>query len=126
MPEQADLAELKLSVATFGTRFDVVLVDPPWEEYARRAPGVDVPTWPWQVRRCQNRQPRHCVDTGRRCLMRGCSAPNPKNGPGGLAGSFEQLGQCVECLACAPVAQCWAVQRALLFSLLLAVIPLQA
>ncbi|EIE18381.1 hypothetical protein COCSUDRAFT_20697, partial [Coccomyxa subellipsoidea C-169] len=45
---QADLRELKLSVATFGTKFDVVLVDPPWEEYARRAPGIDVPSWPWQ------------------------------------------------------------------------------
>lgn len=45
---QADLRELKLSVATFGTKFDVVLVDPPWEEYARRAPGIDIPTWPWQ------------------------------------------------------------------------------
>ncbi|KAK9918982.1 hypothetical protein WJX75_008465 [Coccomyxa subellipsoidea] len=44
----ADLKELKLSVATFGTKFDVVLVDPPWEEYARRAPGIDVPSWAWQ------------------------------------------------------------------------------
>ncbi len=35
-------------MATFGTKFDVVLVDPPWEEYARRAPGIDVPSWPWQ------------------------------------------------------------------------------
>jgi hypothetical protein len=23
-------------------------VDPPWEEYARRAPGIDVPSWAWQ------------------------------------------------------------------------------
>ena len=45
---QADLAELKLSVAAFGTKFDVVLVDPPWEEYARRAPGAELPVWPWQ------------------------------------------------------------------------------
>lgn len=45
---QADLHELKLSVATFGTKFDVVLVDPPWEEYARRAPGIDIGTWLWQ------------------------------------------------------------------------------
>ncbi|CAL8465627.1 g5163 [Coccomyxa elongata] len=44
----ADLHELKLSVATFGTKFDVVLVDPPWEEYARRAPGIDIGTWLWQ------------------------------------------------------------------------------
>lgn len=45
---QADLRELKLDMQTFGTRFDVVLVDPPWEEYARRAPGIDLPTWTWQ------------------------------------------------------------------------------
>ena len=33
-----------------GSKFDVVLVDPPWEEYARRAPGLmdNVETWPWQ------------------------------------------------------------------------------
>ena len=42
---QADLHELPLHTATFGTKFDVVLIDPPWEEYGRRAPGVDVPTW---------------------------------------------------------------------------------
>eukprot|EP00891_Asterochloris_glomerata_P004925 jgi/Astpho2/4925/Aster-05852 len=46
---QADLKKLSLSPATFGTKFDVVLIDPPWEEYARRAPGVgDTATWTWQ------------------------------------------------------------------------------
>lgn len=45
---QADLRDFQLSVATFGTKFDVVLVDPPWEEYARRAPGIDIQTWGWQ------------------------------------------------------------------------------
>ena len=47
---QADLSELKLSVETFGTKFDVVLIDPPWQEYARRAPGAgpDI-TWNWQA-----------------------------------------------------------------------------
>lgn len=45
---QADLRELKLDAQTFGTKFDVVLVDPPWEEYARRAPGIDIATWAWQ------------------------------------------------------------------------------
>ena len=45
---QADLRELKLDVQTFGTKFDVVLIDPPWEEYARRAPGIDIATWTWQ------------------------------------------------------------------------------
>lgn len=34
---------------TFGTKFDVVLVDPPWEEYARRATGsTEITVWPWQ------------------------------------------------------------------------------
>lgn len=37
---RADLKALALSPETFGTKFDVILVDPPWEEYARRAPGV--------------------------------------------------------------------------------------
>ena len=49
MRAQADLTELKLSVDTFGTKFDVVLVDPPWEEYLRRAPGAGPDTaWNWQ------------------------------------------------------------------------------
>ena len=33
-------------------RFDVVLIDPPWEEYVRRAPGFvkdqDREVWGWQ------------------------------------------------------------------------------
>jgi mRNA (2'-O-methyladenosine-N6-)-methyltransferase len=33
-------------------RFDVVLIDPPWEEYVRRAPGFikdqDSEVWSWQ------------------------------------------------------------------------------
>jgi len=37
MVMQADLRELKLDVQLFGTRFDVVLVDLPWEECAWRA-----------------------------------------------------------------------------------------
>lgn len=46
---QADLHELPLSVDTFGTKFDVVLIDPPWEEYVRRAPGVGQgESWSWQ------------------------------------------------------------------------------
>lgn len=43
------MKQLPLSVETFGTKFDVVLIDPPWEEYARRAPGIsDITTWTWQ------------------------------------------------------------------------------
>ncbi|KAG2496477.1 hypothetical protein HYH03_005303 [Edaphochlamys debaryana] len=47
---RADLKQLKLSVDTFGTKFDVILVDPPWEEYVRRAPGLvsDPESWTWQ------------------------------------------------------------------------------
>lgn len=49
LPKQADLRELPLSTDTFGTKFDVVLVDPPWEEYTRRAPGVGRgDAWSWQ------------------------------------------------------------------------------
>ncbi|KAG2707712.1 hypothetical protein I3760_05G160300 [Carya illinoinensis] len=35
-----DLKEFELSPEFFGTKFDVILVDPPWEEYVHRAPGV--------------------------------------------------------------------------------------
>lgn len=46
---KANLKDLPLSVDTFGTKFDVILVDPPWEEYVRRAPGVgDGESWSWQ------------------------------------------------------------------------------
>eukprot|EP00210_Caulerpa_lentillifera_P009508 g9067.t1 len=46
---QADLHVLDLSLSTFGTKFDVALIDPPWEEYVRRAPGVgDGVSWTWQ------------------------------------------------------------------------------
>ena len=46
---QADLKQLPISVDTFGTKFDVVLIDPPWEEYGRRAPGIsDFESWTWQ------------------------------------------------------------------------------
>eukprot|EP00898_Chlorokybus_atmophyticus_P000649 jgi/Chlat1/1585/Chrsp123S08669 len=40
MYKQLDLKEVELSPALFGgVKFDVVLIDPPMEEYARRAPG---------------------------------------------------------------------------------------
>ncbi|GIL60443.1 hypothetical protein Vafri_15030 [Volvox africanus] len=47
---RSDLRTLRLSPETFGTKFDVILVDPPWEEYVRRAPGlvVDPEVWSWQ------------------------------------------------------------------------------
>lgn len=37
---KSDLREQVLSPEFFGTKFDVILVDPPWEEYVHRAPGV--------------------------------------------------------------------------------------
>lgn len=37
---KCDLREHALSPEFFGTKFDVILVDPPWEEYVHRAPGV--------------------------------------------------------------------------------------
>ncbi|KMZ63309.1 hypothetical protein ZOSMA_418G00030 [Zostera marina] len=36
---KCDLHEHVLSPEFFGTKFDVILVDPPWEEYLHRAPG---------------------------------------------------------------------------------------
>ncbi|KAJ9531964.1 hypothetical protein QJQ45_003668 [Haematococcus lacustris] len=50
--QMANLKTLKLSPETFGTKFDVVLVDPPWDEYVRRAPHTaamrDASVWTWQ------------------------------------------------------------------------------
>eukprot|EP00879_Flechtneria_rotunda_P026459 GHRR01028212.1.p2 GENE.GHRR01028212.1~~GHRR01028212.1.p2 ORF type:complete len:259 (+),score=66.68 GHRR01028212.1:600-1376(+) len=39
-----------LSKELFGTKFDVILIDPPWEEYVRRAPGfvADTEWWSWE------------------------------------------------------------------------------
>lgn len=37
---KVDLKAVPLSPDLFGTKFDVILVDPPWEEYVRRAPGL--------------------------------------------------------------------------------------
>ncbi|KXZ54992.1 hypothetical protein GPECTOR_3g157 [Gonium pectorale] len=48
---RADLRSLRLSPETFGTKFDVILVISPWEEYVRRAPGLvsDAEVWSWQA-----------------------------------------------------------------------------
>ena len=48
MSLKADIRTLPLSSATFGTRFDVILIDPPWHDYARRAPGHQVESWDWE------------------------------------------------------------------------------
>lgn len=44
---KCDLKEHVLSPDFFGTKFDVILVDPPWEEYVHRAPGItdDIEYW---------------------------------------------------------------------------------
>ncbi len=51
---QCDLRTTELRPETFGTKFDVILVDPPWEEYVRRAPGIgDSMEW-WSPEDIQN------------------------------------------------------------------------
>lgn len=51
---QCDLRTMELRPETFGTKFDVILVDPPWEEYVRRAPGIgDSMEW-WSAEDIQN------------------------------------------------------------------------
>jgi mRNA (2'-O-methyladenosine-N6-)-methyltransferase len=41
---------LTVSLTCYFCRFDVILIDPPWEEYVRRAPGfvTDTDFWSWQ------------------------------------------------------------------------------
>uniref|UniRef100_A0A2P2J5L0 Uncharacterized protein MANES_14G024000 n=1 Tax=Rhizophora mucronata TaxID=61149 RepID=A0A2P2J5L0_RHIMU len=47
---KCDLKDFELSPEFFGTKFDVILVDPPWEEYVHRAPGVadHMEYWPFE------------------------------------------------------------------------------
>jgi N6-adenosine-specific RNA methylase IME4 len=47
---KCDLRETVLSPQLFGTKFDAILIDPPMEEYVRRAPGVLDPEdyWTWE------------------------------------------------------------------------------
>ncbi|GLJ55576.1 hypothetical protein SUGI_1193490 [Cryptomeria japonica] len=47
---KCDLRETRLSKELFGTTFDAILIDPPMEEYVRRAPGVLDATdfWTWE------------------------------------------------------------------------------
>ncbi|KIY93701.1 hypothetical protein MNEG_14259 [Monoraphidium neglectum] len=47
----ADLRKFKLSVQNLGTKFDVILIDPPWPEYSRRVAGIVRPgeeDWDWE------------------------------------------------------------------------------
>ncbi len=50
---RCDLRTFPLSVASLGSKFDVILIDPPWDEYARRAAalggaGGDAEPWSWE------------------------------------------------------------------------------
>lgn len=51
---KCDLREQVLSPEFFGTKFDVILVDPPWEEYVHRAPGVTDHTDHWTFEEIMN------------------------------------------------------------------------
>lgn len=60
---QMDLRMTELSPDVFGTKFDVILVDPPWEEYVRRAPGVgDSMEW-WSLEEIQSLRIEAIADT---------------------------------------------------------------
>ncbi|CAK9223059.1 unnamed protein product [Sphagnum troendelagicum] len=60
---QCDLRTTELQPETFGTKFDVILVDPPWEEYVRRAPGIgDSMEW-WSPEDIQNLRIEAIADT---------------------------------------------------------------
>lgn len=60
---QCDLRTTELRPETFGTKFDVILVDPPWEEYVRRAPGIgDSMEW-WSPEDIQNLRIEAIADT---------------------------------------------------------------
>ena len=50
---RCDLRTFPLTVASLGTKFDVILLDPPWDEYSRRAAalggaGGDAEPWSWE------------------------------------------------------------------------------
>ncbi|CAA7033268.1 unnamed protein product [Microthlaspi erraticum] len=83
---KGDLHELELSPELFGTKFDVILIDPPWEEYAHRAPGVSDSMEYWTFEEIMNLKIEAIADTpsfvflwvgdgigleqGRQCLKR--------------------------------------------------------
>jgi len=37
-----------LDLTKLGTKFDIILLDPPWEEYSRRVPGTDQSFWTFE------------------------------------------------------------------------------
>ncbi|KAL6219995.1 hypothetical protein ACLB2K_007753 [Fragaria x ananassa] len=60
---KCNLKEFELSPEFFGTKFDVILVDPPWEEYVHRAPGVADHTEYWTFEEIMNLKIEAIADT---------------------------------------------------------------
>lgn len=60
---KCDLREFILSPEFFGSKFDVILVDPPWEEYVHRAPGVTDHMESWTFEEIQNLKIEAIADT---------------------------------------------------------------
>ncbi|KAL8151696.1 hypothetical protein V2J09_021504 [Rumex salicifolius] len=60
---KCDLQDFVLSPEFFGTKFDVILVDPPWEEYVHRAPGVTDNMESWNVEQIMNLKIEAIADT---------------------------------------------------------------
>nr|XP_043632181.1 N6-adenosine-methyltransferase non-catalytic subunit MTB [Erigeron canadensis] len=60
---KCDLREQVLSPEFFGTKFDVILVDPPWEEYVHRAPGVTDHMDYWTLEEIMNLKIEAIADT---------------------------------------------------------------
>ncbi|CAN4105562.1 unnamed protein product [Withania somnifera] len=60
---KCDLHEHELSSEFFGTKFDVILIDPPWEEYVHRAPGVTDHMEYWTFEEIMNLKIEAIADT---------------------------------------------------------------
>lgn len=60
---KCDLHDQVLSPEFFGTKFDVILVDPPWEEYVHRAPGVTDHMEYWTFEEIMNLKIEAIADT---------------------------------------------------------------
>ncbi|KAJ3682532.1 hypothetical protein LUZ60_015105 [Juncus effusus] len=60
---KCDLKEHVLSPEFFGTKFDVILVDPPWEEYVHRAPGITDHIEYWTMEEIMNLKLEAIADT---------------------------------------------------------------
>ncbi|KAL8506107.1 hypothetical protein ACS0TY_017098 [Phlomoides rotata] len=60
---KCDLREQVLSPEFFGSKFDVILIDPPWEEYVHRAPGVTDHMEYWTFEEIMNLKIEAIADT---------------------------------------------------------------